>query len=234
MFGYNPFYDDYYYYRPLRVYNPFSPMTRYMSRFEDRMNSLFSDIFEEEFNNLLEDHSNHKDNKDNKEHKEHKEHKADQESQLSKEVKETQGKIVKSKEEEEEKSIPNYYYKTYSTTRNYSHNGKDKFEEIREQTNDGENTYISKIKRIGNRWVQVDEVIDKTGKKTTKETWHNISENEIESFENEWSLRKGIENQEEEIPKLKSEVKEESKESKESKEEKEEKKEEVKEEKKDN
>ena len=103
MFGYNPFYDDYYYYRPLRVYNPFSPMTRYMSRLEDRMNSLFSDIFEEEFNNLLEDHSNHKDNKDNKEHKEHKEHKADQESQLSKEVKETQGKIVKSKEEEEEK-----------------------------------------------------------------------------------------------------------------------------------
>ena len=55
MFGYNPFYDDYYYYRPLRVYNPFSPMTRYMSRLEDRMNSLFSDIFEEEFNNLLED-----------------------------------------------------------------------------------------------------------------------------------------------------------------------------------
>ena len=98
MFGYNPFYDDYYYYRPLRVYNPFSPMTRYMSRLEDRMNSLFSDIFEEEFNNLLEDHSNHKDNKDNKdnkEHKEHKEHKADQENQLSKEVKETQGKIVK-------------------------------------------------------------------------------------------------------------------------------------------
>ena len=100
MFGYNPFYDDYYYYRPLRVYNPFSPMTRYMSRLEDRMNSLFSDIFEEEFNNLLEDHSNHK---DNKEHKEHKEHKADQESQLSKEVKETQGKIVKSKEEEDNK-----------------------------------------------------------------------------------------------------------------------------------
>ena len=227
MFGYNPFYDDYYYYRPIRVYNPFNSMSRYMTRLEDRMNSIFNDIFEEEFYNALEDKSkeNDKGNKGNKENKENKE------SEISKEVKETQRNIVKSKEEEKEKEKPesNYYYKTFSTTRNYSHNGKDKFEEIREQTSDGNNTYISKIKRIGNRWVQVDEVVDKEGKKTTKETWHNISENEIESFEDEWNLRKGIESGIKPVAQIKSDETKESKETKETKEETKETKEEKKE-----
>ncbi|KAH0802432.1 cysteine protease [Histomonas meleagridis] len=67
---------------------------------------------------------------------------------------------------------------------------------------------FSKIKRIGNRWVQVDEFVDKEGKKTTKETWHNVGEEEIDAFENEWSLRRGIEaigSKNEEKPAIKSE-----------------------------
>lgn len=215
MFGYNPFYDDYYYYRPLRVYNPFNSMSRYMNRLEDRMNSIFSDLFEEEFYKAFETQSKSK-SKENKENKENqKDNKENKESEISKEIKETQQNIVKSKEEEKRQLTPNYYYKTYSTTRNYCHNGKDKFEEIREQTSDGDKTYISKIKRIDNRWVQVDEVIDKEGKKTTKETWHNISENEIESFENEWNLRKGIEAESNPIPQIKSEETQEPNETKE-------------------
>ena len=100
-------------------------------------------------------------------------------------------------------------------------NGNEKFEEIREQTTDGEKTYVSKIKRIGNRWVQVDEVVDKEGKKTTKETWHNVGEDEIDAFENEWSLRRGIEaigSKSEQKPAIKSENNETKEENKETKE----------------
>lgn len=193
MFGYNPFYDDYYY-RPIRVYNPFNSMTRYINHLERRMNSIFSDILENEFYNMIESKSNDNTNQEEEKSKE---------SELSKDVKETQSKIVK--KESKEKENPKSNYSTYLTEHNYCYNGRDKFEEIREKTSDGDKTYVSKIKRIGNRWVQIDEVIDKEGKKTTKETWHNVSEDEIDSFENEWDLRNGIENESKEVPQIKNE-----------------------------
>ncbi|KAH0806825.1 cysteine protease [Histomonas meleagridis] len=190
MFGYftDPFYDPFEY-RPIRIYHPFNAMNRYFNNLEHRLNSLFADAFDEEFNNMIEQDKP----KEEKEQKEQKEEKPKEE---------TQQKIVK----KNENYIPQNYYRTYSSQRYF--NGNEKFEEIREQTNDGDKTYISKIKRIGNRWVQVDEVVDKEGKKTTKETWHNVGEDEIDAFENEWSLRRGIEakkKKNEEKPAIKSE-----------------------------
>ncbi|KAH0806826.1 cysteine protease [Histomonas meleagridis] len=190
MFGYftDPFYDPFEY-RPIRIYHPFNAMNRYFNNLEHRLNSLFADAFDEEFNNMIEQDKP----KEEKEQKEQKEEKPKEE---------TQQKIVK----KNENYIPQNYYRTYSSQRYF--NGNEKFEEIREQTNDGDKTYISKIKRIGNRWVQVDEVVDKEGKKTTKETWHNVGEDEIDAFENEWSLRRGIEaigSKNEEKPAIKSE-----------------------------
>ena len=205
MFGYfeDPFYEPYFGYRPVRIYHPFNVMNRYFNNLEHRLNSLFADAFEEELNNMIEDKSNKKD-----EQKEQKEEKPEENSEFKKDLKETQKKI----EKKNENYKPLIYGRSYSSQRMY--NGNEKFEEIREQTNDGEKTYITKIKRIGNRWVQIDDVIDKEGKKITKETWHNVGENEIDSFENEWSLRRGIQEigGKNEKPAIKTEVKEEKKE----------------------
>ena len=201
MFGYfeDPFYEPYFGYRPVRIYHPFNVMNRYFNNLEHRLNSLFADAFEEELNNMIEDKSNTKD-----EQKEQKEEKPEEKSEDKKDLKEN--------EKKNENYKPLIYGRSYSSQRMY--NGNEKFEEIREQTNDGEKTYITKIKRIGNRWVQIDDVIDKEGKKITKETWHNVGENEIDSFENEWSLRRGIQEigSKNEKPAIKTEVKEEKKE----------------------
>lgn len=205
MFGYfrNPFYDPFMEYRPIRIYHPFNVMQRYFVNLEHRLNSLFADVFNEEYNNMIEQDKS-KENKEQKEQEKPKEEQKEQpeENEFKKDLKETQKKIVKKNENYK----PQNYYKTFSSQRYF--NGNEKFEEIREQTSDGDKTYVSKIKRIGNRWVQVDEIVDKEGKKTTKETWHNVSEDEIDTFENEWSLRRGIEaigSKNEEKPAIKSE-----------------------------
>ncbi|KAH0793174.1 cysteine protease [Histomonas meleagridis] len=215
MFGYfgDPFYDPFEY-RPIRIYHPFSAMNRYFDHLEQRLNTLFADAFDEEFHNMIE-HEKPKEEKEQKEQKEEKpkEEKEEkpQDGEFKKELKETQHKIY----DKIEHFRPKNYYSTYSSQRYF--NGNEKFEEIREQTNDGEKTYISKIKRIGNRWCQVDEVVDKDGKKTTKETWHNVGEDEIDAFENEWSLRRGIEaiGSKEEKPAIKAENTEKKEEAKE-------------------
>ena len=217
MFGYfnDPFYDPFMEYRPIRIYHPFNAMYRYFDNLEHRLNSLFADAFDEEFNNMIE-HDKPKEQKEQEKPKEQKEQTEEKpkENEFKKELKDTQEKMVK--------KIDNYrpqnYYRTYSSQRYF--NGNEKFEEIREQTTDGEKTYVSKIKRIGNRWVQVDEVVDKEGKKTTKETWHNVGEDEIDAFENEWSLRRGIEaiGSKNEKPAIKSENNETKEENKETKE----------------
>ncbi|KAH0785321.1 cysteine protease [Histomonas meleagridis] len=154
MFGYftDPFYDPFVEYRPIRVYHPFNAMNRYFNNLERRLNSLFADAFDEEFNNMIEQD--------------------------------------KPKEQKEEKP---------------------KEEELKKFVNKlmmEKRLIFLNFKRIGNRWVQVDEVVDKEGKKTTKETWHNVGEDEIDAFENEWSLRRGIEtigSKNEEKPAIKSE-----------------------------
>jgi len=217
MFGsfYNPFFDDedYYYYRPMRIYHPFGLMDRYINNVERRMNSVFSNIFEEELNNMLENNYENQEEVHKKEEvkkeepKKEEPKKEESENNFKKDLKETQKRIVQNR------YVPHNYCKSYSTQSVYRNN--EKFEEIREQTIQDDKTYITKIKRIDNRWVQVDEVIDKDGKKTSKETWHNVGEDEIDSFNDEWSLRRGIEGKsKEEVPSIKSEQKEDKKEEK--------------------
>ena len=195
MFGYfrnhfyDPFLDDYYndyndeedyynYYnlirrnKPIRIYHPFNLITEYFNNLENRMNS----IFQEEFNNMIE----------NKSKEENKSNENKEEENKSKENKEeNKNKEIKTKEEIKK---PEIYSKIYSIKNLIKNNQK--FEEIREIITDEDKTYNIKIKRIGNRWVQIDNIINKEGKKITKETWHNVSEDEINKFEEEWSLRK--------------------------------------------
>jgi hypothetical protein len=51
---------------------------------------------------------------------------------------------------------------------------------------DGE-TRIATRRRLGDRWYENEVHVDKEGKRTERETWHNVGDEDIESFKLEWS-----------------------------------------------
>lgn len=67
-------------------------------------------------------------------------------------------------------------------------NGRDYIEEHRERVTgaDGE-TKIATRRRLGDRWYENEVHVDKDGKKTERETWHNVGDDDIEAFKLEWS-----------------------------------------------
>lgn len=99
-----------------------------------------------------------------------------QDTPVNKEIKE---------EEKKPKEIPQKSY-FYSSTKHF--NGNDYVEESREtiRGSNGEE-YHNLTRRLGDRWYKNEEHIDQEGKKSTKETWHQVPEDEIESFKAEWS-----------------------------------------------
>jgi hypothetical protein len=44
-------------------------------------------------------------------------------------------------------------------------------------------------RRLGNRWYETETHRDKEGKETERETWHNVADDEIEGFKEEWSRK---------------------------------------------
>jgi hypothetical protein len=66
--------------------------------------------------------------------------------------------------------------------------GRGYIEEHREKVtgSDGEIRIVTR-RRLGDRWYENEILIDKEGKKTERETWHNVGDEEIEQFKNEWS-----------------------------------------------
>lgn len=67
-------------------------------------------------------------------------------------------------------------------------------EEVREKTYDSRtgDTIESQTRRIGDRWCRIDTTTSKDGHNITKETWHNVSDEETDSFKTEWVKRRGI------------------------------------------
>jgi hypothetical protein len=70
---------------------------------------------------------------------------------------------------------------------------QDDMEEHREKvTNpDGEIRIVSR-RRLGDRWYENEILIDKEGKRTERETWHNVADDDIETFKLEWIEKRGI------------------------------------------
>jgi hypothetical protein len=42
-------------------------------------------------------------------------------------------------------------------------------------------------RRLGDQWHENEVHVDKDGKKTERETWHNVGDSEIEAFKHDWS-----------------------------------------------
>jgi hypothetical protein len=75
----------------------------------------------------------------------------------------------------------------FSSTRS-TFNGRDYIEEHRERVTgaDGE-TRIATRRRLGDRWYENEVHVDKEGKRTERETWHNVGDDDIDAFKLEWS-----------------------------------------------
>jgi hypothetical protein len=69
-----------------------------------------------------------------------------------------------------------------------SFDGKNYVEEHRERVrgHDGEVRTVVR-RRLGDRWYENETHRDKDGKETERETWHNVADDEIEGFKEEWS-----------------------------------------------
>jgi hypothetical protein len=67
-------------------------------------------------------------------------------------------------------------------------NGHDYVEEHREKVtgSDGQ-TRVATRRRLGDRWYENEVHIDGEGKRTERETWHNVGDEDIEKFKQEWN-----------------------------------------------
>jgi hypothetical protein len=81
-----------------------------------------------------------------------------------------------------------WYGRQYISHTKTTFNGENYVEEHREKVtgSDGE-TRIATRRRLGDRWYENETHIDKDGKKSERETWHNVPDEDIEKFKLEWS-----------------------------------------------
>lgn len=126
---------------------------------------------------------------------EEKEKKQDKKAETQAPKKEEEAKPASSKEEEkkEETSPAPAAEKYWSRSSVFSAHSRGGIEEIREKSYDsttGETTETS-TRRIGDRWCRVDTTTTKDGHSVSKETWHNVSADEMEHFKLEWTQRHG-------------------------------------------
>jgi hypothetical protein len=84
----------------------------------------------------------------------------------------------------------NRYGKVYISLTQSRFNRQDYVEEHREKVigADGETRYGTR-RRLGDCWYEKEVEVDKEGKKTERETWHNVSDDDIEKFKEEWSSK---------------------------------------------
>ena len=124
------------------------------------------------------------------------EHRAKQEEPAPEEKCEKENKEGKEEEEPESRS----FFFSSSVTRSESANGEgsgigrmERVEEHRERVmeRDGSVHTVTR-RRIGDRWYVHESHSTKDGESTSKETWHNVPEEEIESFKREWEDRHAL------------------------------------------
>ena len=92
---------------------------------------------------------------------------------------------------ESKKPMPIYYYESHSR-----YNDGKIVEERKEKKIDSEGkVHHSLMRRLGDQWYQTEKIEDEEGKVVTKEAWHNVSEDEIDHFKEEWMNKSGAKGQ---------------------------------------
>ncbi len=172
MFDYlSPFF----YNHPRYYIRRFDPVEHYLYNLQRQLNDLLDDDdYEYEYV---------KPKSENKP-----ENKSDKKEDMKKEEPKSEKKEDK---KEEKKDKRNQYIKKqqrYEIFNNHNY-----IEEHHEESIDFDgNKHIVDRRQLGNRWYERESLINSEGKESTKESWHNIPDKEIESFKEEWDTLHGI------------------------------------------
>lgn len=97
--------------------------------------------------------------------------------------------INETTEIKQKQSLPSpvYYFESHS-----KFEGDKIIEERKERIIDNEGKIHEKLKRrLGDQWYETEQIEDQEGHIENKETWHNVSEEDIESFKKEWISKSG-------------------------------------------
>ena len=114
-------------------------------------------------------------------------------------------KETEDKQKSEEQSLP----QTFSSrvVRSVARRGDELVEEHLERvTKEDGSVHVTTRRQIGDRWYVHESHSDRDGVRNTKETWHNVSEGEIDSFKKEWEAMHGRGIEHEETPAIEQEV----------------------------
>ena len=105
-----------------------------------------------------------------------------------------EGMFEESLDETEQEQQQEGEEQTFSShvVRKVSRKGDEVVEEHLERVTNGDGSVHAVTRRqIGDRWYVHESHSDKDGVSTTKETWHNVSDGEIDSFKKEWDEKHG-------------------------------------------
>ena len=174
----NPYHPYFGYQRPMHVhYDPFgiNSLGAYMNAMDHAFNQMFGPSYEEE-----------------EETAEAPAPKEQEKPETKPEEKQEAPKPAPQQVTKKEAPRPQPQYFGRSSV--YSSHSRSGIEEIREKTYDSRTgeTVESQTRRIGDRWCRIDTTIDKDGHSKSKETWHNVADEEMEDFKKEWVSRRGL------------------------------------------
>lgn len=138
-------------------------------RFEDRLRGMFRSIIEDEYQMMLPRPAR---------------------DEPEEEEKESKGE---EKEQKEQKHEPKTQYYESSSFSSSVRNGRDAICEHRTKCYDSRTgkTLETTERHIGDKYFKCEETIDADNQKSSKETWHNVAEEEMQKFKDEWEKRRG-------------------------------------------
>ncbi|OHS94652.1 hypothetical protein TRFO_39211 [Tritrichomonas foetus] len=96
-------------------------------------------------------------------------------------------------QEQKEKEKETETSRSFSSFKQSFMKGPHMIEEVRERSCDSSTGITREItkRRLGNKWVEIEEETGKDGNTKTKETWHNVSEDQTEEFKKLWEEHRG-------------------------------------------
>lgn len=200
MFGFfdYPYYDPldeffgYRYNRPRRVRPQYYPVQDYFSTIEDRLNQVLREEFglDPQYHVDIQQRAKQLQQQCDKDAQDHSETK----QKVEKEAREDNNNDTVPPPPPQQRTPParrqpyqQYYYQSRST-----YDGNNYVEEHREKVTDIDGkVHMTTRRRLGDRWYEAESVTDENGKQSSKETWHNVPEDQIENFKLEWSQQHG-------------------------------------------
>jgi hypothetical protein len=182
LFWDQPLYHTYYAYDPFAFRRTPSRRTRYLNYLENRLASLINDEFDDFW-----------DSPPQKKQVQHDQSPSQSpvtpsgEGQPQPQSQSQSPPPTETQQPAEKKSrgLTEYHFQSRAT-----YNGRDYVEEHRERfTGEDGGIHVRTRRRLGDRWYEIEDHTDADGKKSQRETWHNVGDDQIESFKQEWTER---------------------------------------------